>query len=290
MSDWDEDSSRGRGRGPREGRAGDGTRSERREYDRPARGGSTSSWDSDRPDRGERGLTRERDDANPRTSSGGWERPRSSQRGNDETWDADARRSNGANGRGRSSAGDYDDDRSGSRSRPPRNRRDDPYDGRSDRSPRPPRSPGRDDWDARDRRGGPGASMSRGGPTPRSGLWANEDMPRRRRPDMSDPRARSAGGYDPRGLRKGLVDTTAHAAPPKSRFGIGKAILIILLMFLIGAGAGYGYFRLSAPAVHGPTPSAPGATPSSGTPGAGVTPSASPHSNVPAAHPLDVVL
>jgi hypothetical protein len=68
---------------------------------------------------------------------------------------------------------------------------------------------------------------------------------------------------------------------PKSSFGVGKALLIILLMFLIGAGAAYGYYRASTPAVRGPSTSAPGA---------GTTPSASPHSNVPAAHPLFVVL
>lgn len=271
MSDWDEDS-RGRGRGSREGRTGEGGRSERRGYER-------------------HGLTRDRDDANPRSSSGGWERPRGSQRG-DDTWGADGRRPNSANGRERPSAGDYDADRS--RSRAPRDRRDDSYDGRGDRAPRSPRVPGRsDDWDPRDRRSGPGASAARGGPTPRGGLWADEDVPRRRRPDGSDPRAHLGGRIDPRdprALRRGLADTSARSAPPKSRFGFGAAILVILVMLLVGVGAGYGYYRLSAPAVHGPTPSAPSATPASSTPGAAVTPSASPHSNVPAAHPLDVVL
>ncbi|MGH2516981.1 MAG: hypothetical protein ACRDHP_15115 [Ktedonobacterales bacterium] len=70
----------------------------------------------------------------------------------------------------------------------------------------------------------------------------------------------------------------------KSRFGFGKALLIIVLMFLIGAGAAYGYFRVSTPTVHGPATSAPSTTPASGTP------SASPHSNVPAAHARFVVL
>jgi hypothetical protein len=77
---------------------------------------------------------------------------------------------------------------------------------------------------------------------------------------------------------------------PKSSFGVGKALLIILLMFLIGAGAAYGYYRMTTPTVRGPATSAPGATPASGTPGTGTTPSTSPHSNVPAAHPLFVVL
>lgn len=301
-SDWDEDSW-GRGRTPREGRMGDGARPDRRAYERPARSGA-SSWESERPDRSGRGSARERD-------AGGLERPRGSQRDDgpgsprgsrrygDDAWGSDGGRPNGSTGRGRPPAAGYDDDRNGSRSRTPRDRRDESYDGRGGGSgrenrigegPRGPRPPARgDEWETRDRRPGPGAAVARGG------LWGDEDAPRRRRPDGSDPRARAGGRpdpRDPRSFRQGLIDTSAQPVPAakKSRFGFGKAILIILLMFLIGAGAAYGYYRASTPTVHVPATSTPGATPPSSSPAAGVTPSTSPHSNVPAAHPLDVVL
>lgn len=265
-SDWDEDAG-GRGRGSRGDRA----------YERSARGGA-SSWASERSDRSGRDFARERGADGPRTSSGGWERPRGSQR-NDDSGDRGSRRYGG-------------DD---SWSRAPRDRRDDSYDGRGDRSPRSPRPPVRGDtWD--DRRLGPGGAVSRGGPTPRGGLWGEEEMPRRRQPNGGDPRARSGGRIDPRdprALRRGLVDPTARQAPQKkSRFGFGTAILIILAMFLIGAGAAYAYYRVSTPTVHGPSPSAPGATSAPVIPSTSpsASPSATPHSNVPAARPLYVVL
>ncbi|HLJ81824.1 MAG TPA: hypothetical protein VKT52_10085 [Ktedonobacterales bacterium] len=259
-SDWDEDAW-GRGRGSRDGRA----------HDRSARGGASSSA-SERSDRSGRDVARERGADGPRASSGGWERPRGSQR-NDDSGSRGSRRYGGDDGW----------------SRAPRDRRDDSYDGRGDRSPRAPRPPTRDDaWDGR--RPGPGGSVSRGG------LWGDGEMPRRRQPNGGDPRARSGGRIDPRdprALRRGLVDPNARAAPPKkSRFSFGTAILIVLAMLLIGAGAAYAYYRVSTPTVHGPSPSAPGATSAPVTPSTSpsASPSATPHSNVPAAHPLYVVL
>lgn len=264
---------------------GDGGRAERRSYERSA--GGTASWDSERPDRSDR--ARERDDAGPRMSSGGWERPRGSQRDDDmrssgrggrrydedDTWGSDGGRSGGSTGRGR----------------PPRERRDDRADDRSMRNARPPVRG--DGWDGRDRRAGPGAPVSRGGATPRGGLWDDAESPRRR-PDASDPRARNGSRMDPRdprAPRRGLADARAYPAPPAKESGLslGKSLLIILLMFVIGAGAAYGYFRISTPKVHVSSPGTPTAAPATATP-AVASPSASPHSNVPAAYPLYVVL
>lgn len=132
----------------------------------------------------------------------------------------------------------------------------------------------------------------RGGAVPRGGgLWGDEEIPRRRRPNADDPRA--ANRRDPRMLRKGLIDTSGHpAVAKKGGLSFGTALLVIVLMFLIGAGGAYGYFRFSAPRVHVPSPSAPATAPASTTPSASpkASPSASPQSNVPATHLLNVVL
>lgn len=68
----------------------------------------------------------------------------------------------------------------------------------------------------------------------------------------------------------------------ESSFGLGKAVLIILMMFALGAVAGFGYFRLSAPKVHTngnnnqqqSTPSPASSTTPSTTPSATTTPQA----------------
>ena len=92
---------------------------------------------------------------------------------------------------------------------------------------------------------------------------------------------------DPRMARRPLGAAVAEEDEEEElSFGLGKALLAIVMMFALGAVAGFGYFRLSAPTVHTdsngnnqqqnatPSPSAsPSASPST-TPSATSTPHA----------------
>lgn len=92
---------------------------------------------------------------------------------------------------------------------------------------------------------------------------------------------------DPRMARRPLgAAPTEEDDEDESSFGVGKALLVIVMMFALGAVAAFGYFRLSAPTVHGdtngnnqpqnatPSPSSSPSTTPSTTPSATNTPHA----------------
>lgn len=266
-SGW-EDASDVRGRSYRAGRQGDVDRAAGRSSDRASRDGNPAPRAYDRMDRGSsRGW-----DESPGRPSPRSERPR------DDDWSSAGSGRSGTRSQRGGPGGPTEYDRS-PRERAPR-RDDDPRERQGDRSQRGPR-PAPRDMDGRPRAGGPSPDAQRRPASGRGGgIWGDEDdAPRRRRPDASDPRGRSAGerpgSRDPRNMRRGLVnlEDEPEEEEKKGSFGLGKAVLIVLLMLLVGAGGAYGYYTFTTPAVHN---AAPPASATSSTPSVVTTTTASP--------------
>ena len=273
-SGWDDDTWR-RGRSPRDGRSPDADRSP----SRSARG-SARGWD----DNGARGSSQSSRDHSGSSGRGGW--------------GDDGRAGSGSRRGGPGAA--YE--RSSSRSRPME--RDEYANGRpGDRSMRGPRPSSRDDGYGPPRHrhhhdgppGPPGASSGRNRPPERgAGPWG-DDGGRPRRPGPGGggpPGVRGMGRPDPRDPRLARRPVAGAAAEEddeeESSFGLGKAVLVVLMMLVLGAAAGFGYFRLSAPTVHtgsnnNQQQGAPAASPStspSGTPSTTPSATTTPHADV----------
>ncbi|MBF6590834.1 MAG: hypothetical protein IVW57_09945 [Ktedonobacterales bacterium] len=136
------------------------------------------------------------------------------------------------------------------------------------RSARGARPPTRDDagYSPRGRGMGSGAggdprgsSSGRGRPPARpSGLWEDEEPPRRVRPSGVDPRR------VPRGARMDQRTWRYEDDAEVERSGgsVGKSLAVIFLMLLLGAAAAFGYFKLSTPKT-GASSAPPSASPTS---------------------------
>jgi hypothetical protein len=125
-----------------------------------------------------------------------------------------------------------------------------------------------------DNRGAPGG---RGRPPARDDFW-DDEPPRRRRPEMGDPRGRPPAprpsARDPRSLSYLDDDDESESG------GMGKSLAIIVLMFLLGAGAAFGYFKLSMPHVSSNS-TAPSSTTPSASPASSPATTPSPHALAP---------
>lgn len=278
-SRWDDDAWRRRG-SPRDGHAPEADRSHSR-----APHGSSHGWDDGSGGRGgANGSGREREHARGYDRDG---RDGASSRGG---WDDGRPGSAGRRGGGGAGGGGGGYERSSSRGRSP-GRED--YPGAGERSMRGPRPSSRDDGYGSPRHrprpdGSPGASSSRGRPPERGGgLWGDDGTRSRRPGPGGGPGARGArlDPRDPRMARRPLGAVPAEEDDEdESSFGLGKALLAIVMMFALGAVAGFGYFRLSTPTVHSdsnnqqqnatPLPSASPSTTPSTTPSATGTPHA----------------